>query len=492
MQPRRRLMKRAGGNASNWLILALLCAAQFMVVLDFSIVNVALPSIQHTFDMSQDRLQWLVSAYALTFGGFLLLGGRAADLLGRRRMFMVGLILFAGASLLGGFAPSPWLLLAARALQGIGAAVLSPAALSLVTSIFREGRDRHRALGIFGALGAGGFAIGVFLGGVLTDGPGWRWVFYVNVPIGLLAALLSPYVLPSASRQNIKQRDLDVPGAITGTAGLGLLMFGLTQAPTWSWTSIWTWLCILAAFGLLVVFANIEQRARAPLFRMALLRKRSVAISDLVALMTTAATAPQIFVLSVYLQTVLAYSAFQTGLMFLVQGITAVLGGVIGSRGVSKFGVRPMLVGGRLAAGLAVLILLPLPERDASPVRLVAALAVVGLGNICTFVATSIGATGGIEPGELGVASGVLYSAQQIGAALGISILVALAETRTRMQIQTGAEPTSAMVDGFRFALGGAAVICVAAAMVALSHPGTSQRAASSPSSLPRSRSKAA
>src|SRR5438874_6168729 len=222
-------------QAPTWAMLALLCAAQFMVVLDFSIVNVALPSIQREFGLSQERLQWLVSAYALTFGGFLLLGGRAADLFGRRRMFIVGLVLFACASLLGGIAPNAVPLIAARALQGVAAAVLSPAALSLVTSIFSHGRERHRALGTFSALGAGGFAMGVFLGGLLTDGPGWRWIFFVNVPIGLIAALLSPHVLPRVAHPPATERELDIPGAATGTAGLGVLGFGLTQAPRWGW-----------------------------------------------------------------------------------------------------------------------------------------------------------------------------------------------------------------------------------------------------------------
>jgi EmrB/QacA subfamily drug resistance transporter len=449
-------------------MLALLCAAQFMVVLDFSIVNVALPSIQREFGLSQERLQWLVSAYALTFGGFLLLGGRAADLFGRRRMFIVGLVLFACASLLGGIAPNAVLLIAARALQGVAAAVLSPAALSLVTSIFSHGRERHRALGTFSALGAGGFAMGVFLGGLLTDGPGWRWVFFVNVPVGITVALLSPRVFPDF-RPSAAQRHLDLPGAVTATLGLGTLVFGLTQAPNWGWTSGWRWACITLAFICLAVFAAIERRTPAPLLRLGLLRKRSVAVTNTVILLTTASVAPQVFVLSLYLQTVEGFSAIQTGLLFLVQGATAVFGAVLGSRVVSAFGVRPLLIGGRLAAALALLLLTPL---QGSLGVLLPALALLGLGNVCTFIASSVGATSEVEPGELGLASGVLYAAQQVGAALGISILIALAATRTSIQEQAGVEPSAALIDGFRFALGGGAVLSFAAAIIGLAAPG--------------------
>ena len=442
-----------------------------MVVLDFSIVNVALPAIQRTFDLSQDRLQWLVSAYAVTFGGFLLLGGRAADLFGRRRLFTAGLLLFAAASLLGGLSSNAALLVAARALQGLAAAILSPAALSLVTSIFREGRQRNRALGMFGGLGAGGFAIGVFLGGLLTDGPGWQWVFFVNVPIGACAALLASHVLPDSSTA-ARQRELDVPGAVVGTLGVGLLVFGLTQAPSWGWTSALTWVCIGLALACLGLFLRIERSARAPILRLGLFRKRPVAIADVVALLTTAAVAPQVFVLSVYLQTILGFSALQTGLLFLAQGVSAVLGSVVGSRGVSAFGVRWMLAGGRLSAAAALMLLTPLPQQGPPMPLLVVALALIGLGNVCTFVASSVAATSGVEPGELGLASGVLYSAQQIGAAVGISVLVAIAETHTLLRQQAGADPTTAAVDGFRYALGGAALISVIAASVALGIPG--------------------
>jgi EmrB/QacA subfamily drug resistance transporter len=428
------------GQPSSWAILTLLCAAQFMVVLDFSIVNVALPSIQRAFDVSQAWLQGLVSAYALTFGGLLLLGGRAADLFGRRRMFSFGLLLFALASLLGGVAPNPALLVAARALQGIGAAILSPAALSLVTSIFRDGRERHRALGIYGALGAGGFAIGVFLGGLLTDGPGWRWVFFVNVPIGLVAALFSPRLLPQPAERPTA-RELDLPGALTATIGLGLFVLGLTEAPDWGWSSAQTWVCIVVALGCLAMFLAIEKRAKAPLVRLGLFRNRCVTVANAVALLTTAGIAPQVFVFSIYLQTVEGYSALRTGLIFLVQGATAVFGAVL---------VRFDSAGRR--------------------------------NRTCNEGANV----------ELGLASGMLYTAQQVGAALGISTLIAIAATRTALVQQNGIDPTAAVVDGFRFALGGAALISMLAAAVALAEPGRQAQAQANIAEIPRPRDRAA
>lgn len=480
----RESLRDTAPKAPNWAVLALLCAAQFMVVLDFSIVNVALPSIQRTFDVSQDWLQGLVSAYALTFGGFLLLGGRAADLFGRRRLFMTGLLLFAGASLLGGLAPHPGLLIAARGLQGLGAAILSPAALSLVTSLFRDGRERHRALGIYGALGAGGFAMGVFLGGLLTDGPGWRWVFFVNVPIGITAALLSPRFLPQI-KSVATERGLDIPGALTGTGGLALFVLGLTEAPSWGWMAPLTWICLAVGVACLAAFVAIERRARAPILRLSIFRNRAVAIADGVALLSTACVAPQIFVLSLYLQTVEGYSAVQTGLVFLVQGASAIFGAWLGSRGLSLLGARPLLLGGRVVAAIALFVLAPLPltgQGGYLPVIL-PALAVLGLANVVTFVACSVAGTSGVEPRELGLASGMLYTAQQVGSALGISVLIALATTRTAILQKSGVDVSTATIEGFRWALVGAGLISVAASIVAVGAPARTAERQETPSS---------
>jgi MFS family permease len=434
---RREMGQEIAGNtlatddqAPQSIVLLLLCAAQFMVVLDFSIVNVALPTIQQSFGLPQAQLQWLVSAYALSFGGLLLLGGRAADLFGRRRIFIIGLTLFAAASLLGGLAPSAWQLVAARAVQGLAAALLSPAALSLLSTTFPTGRTRQRAFGIYGALGASGFAIGVFLGGLLTDGPGWRWVFFVNVPVGVVAALLAPRLLPEGTSTE-RRGPLDVAGALTGTAGLCLLVYGLTEAANWGWTSLGTWLCLVGAIGMLALFVWIEAHARGPLLPLRVLRNRPIVVADLIALLTTAAVAPQVFVLTLYLQSSEGLSAVQTGLLFLVQGASAVLG---------RPGALPLLI---------------------------VSLALVGLGNVCTFVAASIAATSSVGPGESGLASGLLYTAQQVGAALGLSALVSVAATRTNLLLQSGADASTATVDGFRLALVGAAGLTVVATIVA-------------------------
>jgi EmrB/QacA subfamily drug resistance transporter len=470
---RREMGQEIAGNtlatddqAPQSIVLLLLCAAQFMVVLDFSIVNVALPTIQQSFGLPQAQLQWLVSAYALSFGGLLLLGGRAADLFGRRRIFIIGLTLFAAASLLGGLAPSAWQLVAARAVQGLAAALLSPAALSLLSTTFPTGRTRQRAFGIYGALGASGFAIGVFLGGLLTDGPGWRWVFFVNVPVGVVAALLAPRLLPEGTSTE-RRGPLDVAGALTGTAGLCLLVYGLTEAANWGWTSLGTWLCLVGAIGMLALFVWIEAHARGPLLPLRVLRNRPIVVADLIALLTTAAVAPQVFVLTLYLQSSEGLSAVQTGLLFLVQGASAVLGAIVGSRGVATFGVRTMLAGGRLVAALALgLMALALGRPGALPL-LIVSLALVGLGNVCTFVAASIAATSSVGPGESGLASGLLYTAQQVGAALGLSALVSVAATRTNLLLQSGADASTATVDGFRLALVGAAGLTVVATIVA-------------------------
>lgn len=458
----------APASTPAWLHLALLCAAQFMVVLDFSIVNVALPTIQQTYGLSQERLQWLVSGYALTFGGLLLLGGRAADLFGRRRLFVAGIIVFALASLLGGLAPGlPWLV-AARALQGAAAAVLSPAALSLVTSLF-HGRDRARALGIYGALGASGFAVGVFLGGLLTDGPGWRWVFFVNVPVGLIVAALTLRSLP-ADRPAIRDAHLDIPGSVAATGGLALLVYGLSEAPNWHWTSPLTWACLGLALVCLAVFVRIEARARVPLLRLRLLRSRRLAVANLVVLLTTAAVAPQVFVMTLFLQGVQGFTASQTGLLFLAQGASAVLGAVLGSRAIARFGARWLMATGRFIATMGFAMLLPLPGRD-NVLGLAAALGLVGLGNVCTIVSCSVAATYEVDATDMGVASGMLYTSQQVGSALGVSVLVALAATRTGVLQDIGLDRTPALVEGFRWTLAGCVTLGAIATLSALAAP---------------------
>ena len=303
-------MTKTEPESQHWFALVLLCVAQFMVVLDFSIVNVALPAMQHSLGFSQQNLQWVVSAYALTFGGFLLLGGRAADILGRRRVVMAGLGLFALASLVGGVAQFQWVLIAARAFQGLGAAIISPAALSILTTTFKEGDERNRALGIWGAIAASGFAAGVLLGGILTDALSWRWVMFVNVPIGIAVIAFSPGLL-SENHELTTTRRIDLAGAVTVTLGLVALVYALVQAPEFGWVAWQTLLLFGLAIALLALFVVIESRVGAPLIPLRIFRLRTLTAANIVALFMSAAVGSMVFILTLYMQQVLEYSALQ-------------------------------------------------------------------------------------------------------------------------------------------------------------------------------------
>src|SRR5690349_4639901 len=337
----------------KWIALALLAAAQFVVVLDASIVNVALPSIGTALDFSQDNLSWVVNAYTLTFGGFLLLGGRMADLLGRRRLFIAGLILFAIASLAGGLASNEGQLIAARAVQGLGAALLSPAALSLVTVIFAEGAERNKALGVWGAVAGSGGAVGVLLGGMLTEWAGWEWVLFVNVPIAAIGALLAPRLLPESRNDGV--RHFDVAGAFTVTAGLSLLVYALVDAPSAGWGSTRTLGLIALALALIVSFVAIERRSKAPLVPFpGIFRIRTISGINLTALFIAMALFSMFFFVSLYMQQVLGYDALKAGLSYL-----PLAGGIIVSAGLAsglttRFGFKPVLIMGLLltAGGL--------------------------------------------------------------------------------------------------------------------------------------------
>ncbi len=314
----------------RWLALGLLCTAQFMVVLDASIVNVALPSIGEALQFSQENLSWVVNAYVLTFGGFLLLGGRMADLLGRRRVFMSGLVLFALASLAGGFAESEGVLIAARAVQGLGAAIVSPAALSIVTTTFRDGAERNKALGVWGAVAGSGGAAGVLLGGVLTDGLGWEWVLWVNVPIGIVAALLAPRLI-AESRSEARTRSFDVAGAFSVTAGLSLLVYALVDATDAGWGSAQTIVLLAIAVALLAAFVAIELRSEAPLVPFRIFRIRTLTGANIVGLLIGASLFSMFFFISLYMQQVLGYSAIKAGLSYLPLALAIILSAGIGS-----------------------------------------------------------------------------------------------------------------------------------------------------------------
>ncbi|HEX3911390.1 MAG TPA: MFS transporter [Solirubrobacteraceae bacterium] len=432
------------------LALVLLAMTQFVIVIDASIVNIALPSIGTALHFSQDDLSWVVNAYTLTFGGFLLLGGRLADLMGRRRMFMVGLVVFSLASLAGGLAQSePWLI-AARAVQGLGGAIVSPAALSIITTTFSEGAERNRALGVWGAVAGAGGAAGVLLGGILTSGLSWRWVLFVNVPIGALCAFLAPRLLVESHAES-ETRQFDIPGAVTVTAGLALLVYALVEAVNVGWGSTETLLEIAGAIVLLAIFLAIELRSRAPLMPFSIFRLRTLRGADTVALLIGMSLFSMFFFVSLYMQQVLHYSALKAGLSYLPLAFGIIFSAGAASVGVTRFGFKPILLAGLLfvAAGLFWFSRVPgTGGTFAANVLGPSVLAAIGLG--LSFVPVTIAAVTGTEPHEAGLASGLVNTAQQVGGALGLAILATVANSRTQDLMHAGTHNAAvALTKGF-------------------------------------------
>jgi EmrB/QacA subfamily drug resistance transporter len=451
----------------RWLALALLAAAQFVVVLDASIVNVALPSIGRALDFSRDNLSWVVNAYTLTFGGFLLLGGRMADLLGRRRLFISGLILFAGASLAGGLAQSDVWLIAARAVQGLGAAMLSPAALSLVTTLFAEGPDRNRAMGVWGAVAGSGGAAGVLLGGMLTQWAGWEWVLFVNVPIGIAAAVLSPRLLPESRVDG--QRHFDVAGAVSVTAGLSLLVYSLVNANKAGWGSVETLALIAAAAVLLAGFVLVERRTRAPLVPIpGIFRLRSIRGINVTALLIAMALFSMFFFISLYMQQVLGYSPLKAGVSYLPLAGGIIVSAGIASQLVTRFGVKPVLVSGLLlvAGGLIWFAQISVGGSYLSDILGPSLLSAFGLGF--AFVPMTVAAVAGVEPHESGLASGLINTSQQVGGALGLAVLAAISDSRRDSVLATVHSLPTALTEGFQTALTVGAAFALAGAILAL------------------------
>ena len=443
-------MTPANAARAKNLALALLAMTQFVVVIDASIVNIALPSIGRALKFSQDDLSWVVNAYTLTFGGFLLLGGRLADLMGRRKMFMLGLVVFSIASLLGGLAQSePWLI-AARAVQGLGAAIVSPAALSIITTTFSEGAERNRALGVWGAVAGAGGAAGVLLGGVLTSGLSWRWVLFVNVPIGVICALLAPRLLQE-SRSEEENRSFDIPGAVTVTAGLALLVYALVDAVNVGWGSSATLLKIAGAVVLLIAFLAIERRSRAPLMPFSIFRLRTLRGADTVALLIGMSLFSMFFFISLYMQQVLHYSALKAGLSYLPLAIAIILSAGAASAGVTRFGFKPVLVIGLLFVAAGLYWFSRVPATGGTFLANVlgpSVLSAIGLG--LSFVPVTIAAVTGTRPHEAGLASGLVNTAQQVGGALGLAILATIANSRTKDLIHGGQHNAAiALTKGF-------------------------------------------
>jgi EmrB/QacA subfamily drug resistance transporter len=460
-------MTAAHPGRTKWLALALLALTQFVIVLDASIVNVALPSIGRALDFSQDDLSWVVNAYTLTFGGFLLLGGRLADLLGRRRIFIAGLVLFSLASLGGGLAQSDVWLIVARAVQGLGAAIISPAALSLVTTMFAEGAERNRALGVWGAVAGSGGAAGVLLGGVLTEYAGWEWVLFVNVPIGIAAALIAPRLLPE-SRDTESDRVFDLAGATTVTAGLALLVYALVDANNAGWTSTQTLGLGAIAVVLLAAFVVIEQRTSNPLMPFSIFRLRTLRGADVVGLLIGMALFAMFFFLSLYMQQVLGYDALKTGFAYLPLALNIIVSAGVASQLVTRVGFKPTLIAGLLllAAGMVWFAQVSPTGGYVSDVLFPSLIVAWGLG--LAFVPVTIAAVTGTRPDEAGLASGLINTAQQVGGALGLAILAAVANGRTSDVLAAGVRnPAVALTEGFQDAFLVGAGFSVLAALLA-------------------------
>jgi EmrB/QacA subfamily drug resistance transporter len=448
-------------SANRWLVLVIACLAQFMVILDATVVNVALPSIQRGLHFSASSLQWVVNAYTLIFGGFLLLGGRAADLIGRKRLFSAGIALFSLASLLNGLAQSPTMLIIGRGLQGLGGALVSPAALSIITTTFTSNEERTKALGVWSAIAAGGGAVGLLMGGVLTDLASWEWIFIVNVPVGLIALALALRFVPE-SRAEVSHRTFDIAGAVSVTAGLVLLVFAIVKAQSYGWGSARTIGLIAGGLALLLAFVLIERRSRAPLVRLSIFRLRTLAVADAAMLLVASGMFGMFFFASLYVQQILGYSPLRAGLAFLPITAGIVVGAGVAQQLLPRFGVRNVAVGGITLAAIGLALLTGLPVNGSYVGDLLVGLLPMSIGMGLTFVPITLLATGGVVDDDAGLASGLFNTAQQVGGSLGLAILATLAASQTSGVLQTAggshAAELAARVSGYHVAFAAAAI----------------------------------
>ena len=432
----------------RWKALILLCAAFFMVVLDVAIVNVALPSIQKALSFSDDDLQWVITAYSLTFGGFLLLGGRLADLVGRRIIFMVGVAIFTTASLFCGLAQSEAWLIIARAVQGFGAALLTPAALSIITTTFTERAERNKALGVWGAVGGGGAAAGVLMGGILTRFLGWEWIFFVNVPVGIAAFLITRRLVDE-SKIEVEERDFDIPGAVLVTGGLALFVYAISRAPIVGWGAARTIGLIALSVVLLVLFIAWEARAKAPLMPLGFFRDRLAAAANGVGFLLSASLYSNFFLLTLYMQNVLHYSSLQAGLAFLATAGTAVVVAGASQALVTRIGVKPILVIGLILLTVASIWYTRLPTDGSYGVDLLVPYIVYGAGIAFAFVPMTIAALAGAPEEEAGLASGLINTSQQIGGAIGLAIVSTVVTSHTTDLLKQGKSQAVALTESF-------------------------------------------
>jgi EmrB/QacA subfamily drug resistance transporter len=457
----------------RWWALALLCGAFFMVLLDATIVLVALPSIQADIGFSEQGLQWVLSAYALSFGGLLLLGGRAADLLGRRRLFIAGVGLFTVASLMCGLAWSPAALLAARVVQGIGAAIMTPTALSIISTTFPDGSERNKALGIWGGLGGIGATAAWLIGGPLVDGPGWEWIFFINIPLGLAALALSP-VLLRESRAALERRSYDPAGALTITGALVLLVYALVEAPDLGWGDTQTILLFVGSAALLAAFALIESRHRAPLLPLGFLRSRTLVAANATMLLVGAVAVGMPFILTLYAQQVLGYSALEFGAGSVVLAVAVTVGAIVAQSAVLKAGFRPVAATGTALMGVGSLLLTQVSVGGSYFGDIFFGLLVVGPGIGLAFVTATVAALADVAEHESGLASGLNNTALQIGGALGVAIVTTVAVSRSDDYLATNADasPLVALTEGFQSAFLACVVLAAIGVALALLLPG--------------------
>jgi EmrB/QacA subfamily drug resistance transporter len=442
---------------TKWLALVLICVVQFMTILDIAIVNVALPSIQADLGFSQENLQWVISAYALMFGGFLLLGGRLADRLGRRRLFFAGILIFTTASLLAGLSWSEESLIVARGLQGFGAAMVSPAALAILTATFAEGRERNIALGVWGATGGFGAAAGVLFGGILTDLLSWEWIFFVNIPVGVVALIFTPlWVMES---RDLRTKTFDVPGAVLITSSLIVLVLGITQANQWGWGSAATWITFGISGVLLAGFVLWERGREEPLVPFSIFRVRTVLGANITGFILGTVLFAMFLLLTLYMQLVLGLSPLETGFGYLAVAGTAIIWANVSAMLVNRVGVKPVMLVGMSLLSVGLLLFTQVSVDGSYWADLFPGFLVIGLGMPFVFVPVTIAAVAGVSHDQAGLASGLINQSQQIGGALGIAVLSAIATSTTDNALADGTSQPQALVDGFTNAFWVAAVV---------------------------------
>jgi EmrB/QacA subfamily drug resistance transporter len=450
---------------NRWRAFALLAVSYFMTIIDLTIVNVSLPTIGRDLHFSQTNLQWVVTAYALTFGGLLLLGGRAADLLGRRRMLMLGMALFTAASLACGLATGEAFLIGSRAAQGVGAAIMLPAALSIVMNMFEEGAARNKALGIWGGLGAAGATVGLIAGGFLTRYAGWQYIFYLNVPIGAAALLLAPRIVPE-SRLTTDRRRFDAAGAITGTAGLVLLVDAISQAPQYGWSATRTIALLAASVVLLVTFLVIESRVKSPVLPLSIFRLRTLAGANVAGLLLGGSFFAFVFVGTLYMQQVLHYSALQSGVAWLAASLTSIALAGVSQWLVTRGGAKIVMAIGMTLIAAGVIWATQVPVHGHFLANLAGPFVISGAGTAFAFIPISIGALAGVAPHQAGLASGLLNTSQQLGGAIGIAIASSVAASHSEALLHAGHAAPAALTGGFQrtfWVLGAVALLALPA-----------------------------